>query len=220
MLRQLVRPQFESGRTGEYPHPTATNVLDDYIRLGHITRSAWLDYLLTAEAARQVLHKRREAGVASMSEDAVIKALKSIVDARVRDERAEEQRLAAEARAFDEAAARRQDGQRSAKRRAKIDWLSIDTTVEISVAEIARVSKLSQKRVRELIIAQGCPTVTLASGEPPSGWLNSDAGRAFKLELASAISAALEARRTTKRSSATQADAAQTKGSDNGSGSR
>jgi hypothetical protein len=200
MLRGLVGVQFETRRSGEYATAiSAENVIDDYLRLGQITWSTWRDYLVAPEAARQILHKRRAPGVAGMSDREVIRALTGVVEAQVR-QRGEEERLAAEeARAFDaEAVAEHPKYPRTRRqtRKAKIaDWLSTTLALEISVAEIAQASRLSQKVVRELLVAQACPGVTLASGEPPSDWLERDAGRAFKTELAVAIEAAAESRR-------------------------
>lgn len=181
VLRRLVRTQFEYRRPGEYPTvDTTANVIGECQRFGDITWSTWRDYAVNPHAARTILHKRPVAGVLGMSDQKAIAALKEIVAEET--SRLEEERTA-------EAAATAAKAERARRPRGKLtvsDGLS-SVAPGHSVAEIAEVARLSQRRVRELLMAQGCYGVTIAAGEPPERWLDSEAGRAFKKELAAAI---------------------------------
>lgn len=182
VLHRLVRPQFEHRRTGEYPTvDTTTNVIGECWRFGDITWSTWQDYAVNPHAARTILHKRRVPGVEGLSDLQLIKKLEAVVAEEARQLEADE---AAEAEARANKAARAQ----RARRKPILDWFSSTLALDLSVAEIARAAKLPQREVRQRLMDQGCPGVTLAEGEPNERWLNnSDAGRAFKDALAAAI---------------------------------
>lgn len=182
VLNRLVPSQFEYRRRGEYPTvDTTANVIADCRRFGYITWSTWGDYAINPHAARTILHKRRVLGVEDMSDLQLVRKLEDVVAEETRkleEERAEE----AEAREAKAARAR------VARRRPTMsDWFSSTLALDHTVAQIAQAARLPQRRVRDLLVAQGCPGITLAEGDPPERWLDSDAGHAFKAALAAAV---------------------------------
>jgi hypothetical protein len=190
ILHRLVRSQFEyRPRPGEYPTVDRTaNVIGECWRFGDITWSTWRDYAVNPHAARTILHKRRVPGVEGMSDLQLIRKLEEVI-AEETSKLEEEQAAEAQAR---EAKAYRARGAR--RTRKIMDWFSSATTLDHSVVEIARAARLPQRRVRALLLDQGCPGVTVAAGDPPRAWFDSDAGREFK----AALTAAIEERRRSK----------------------
>ncbi len=186
LLAELVGGYWGTRLPCGRPDPIESgNVVDEYWWAGRIYWSTWRDYEVYPDAAKTILHNRQVSNVGAMSARQLVEAVGDLVKNELRhaQEQEEAERLHAEAKV-----------QRTRRVRVRgkgkiLELLSSPMVNDLTVRGIAEHVRLSQRRIRELLVAQACHGVTMADGDPAREWFGSDAGAAFASALADAIEA-------------------------------